>query len=547
MDSILQRIASRSKEYLARVPPSGPLIQHAHERVHPVSLPEPPSLVPALVNAGAPITLAQELQRAYQQQAIELKHRYETRASQLALALSQHPGPSTSQSIEPELFATIEKLYTARLEDWLKDCLSRYKKHASVIVGREDCSHRSKGAHTTFNTEYVPLLEHFFEENAFPTHADKVRLAKKSGMTYRQIHVWFQNKRTRSRKERRKTVSNAATFPMGSPCNGTKQCADHGVRNGQSPPRCKAMVDKVPSVMQDPLDAPAPPHAFPSTYPPSPRYQPFPGSSTLQSHLLPWRRRPSPVRSPSPVATSISDLVEMFLRLSVRDDHSHCQQQHSFHTPTIGAAVSAITTKPLSAPLFATCGPVEFVTKTAFVPLPVVPAPILLHPFETPSPQARPVTLIPSSVQKASKHGRKVAPLPKRLPQVSIKTKHGSMRPTPDYSNHRCQSSASSVRSSSSESSPSVATTPEVGSPSLLDEVSPIRGSRHPIDQEGFETAAADSLSREHLFEPSSVSDPIYSTISENSVRQGNSNAIMRAMRRAIPPRHARFPLCVGS
>lgn len=36
----------------------------------------------------------------------------------------------------------------------------------------------------------MPLLEHFFEENPFPTHADKVFLAKKSNMQYRQIHVW---------------------------------------------------------------------------------------------------------------------------------------------------------------------------------------------------------------------------------------------------------------------------------------------------------------------------------------------------------------------
>ena len=38
--------------------------------------------------------------------------------------------------------------------------------------------------------EYVPLLEHFFEENPFPTRADKLFLAKKSNMQYRQIHVW---------------------------------------------------------------------------------------------------------------------------------------------------------------------------------------------------------------------------------------------------------------------------------------------------------------------------------------------------------------------
>lgn len=43
---------------------------------------------------------------------------------------------------------------------------------------------------STSSQEYVPLLEYFFEENPFPTHADKAFLAKKSAMKYRQIHVW---------------------------------------------------------------------------------------------------------------------------------------------------------------------------------------------------------------------------------------------------------------------------------------------------------------------------------------------------------------------
>lgn len=65
----------------------------------------------------------------------------------------------------------------------------------------------------------MPLLEHYFAENPLPTHADKNFLAKKCGMTFRQIHVWvrsilsrfpfvlmsvymqFQNRRNRTRKE----------------------------------------------------------------------------------------------------------------------------------------------------------------------------------------------------------------------------------------------------------------------------------------------------------------------------------------------------------
>lgn len=84
--------------------------------------------------------------------------------------------------------------------------------------------------------EYVPLLEHFFDENPFPTHADKEFLAKKSNMQYRQIHVWvsnvlnsisalidfqpiqFQNRRNRTKKEvkplTKKPIYEGATKPL---------------------------------------------------------------------------------------------------------------------------------------------------------------------------------------------------------------------------------------------------------------------------------------------------------------------------------------------
>jgi hypothetical protein len=81
------------------------------------------------------------------------------------------------------------------------------------------------------------LLEYFFAENPFPTHADKVFLARKSAMTYRQIHVWvrviigtldpdvddlkkFQNKRNKMKKEgrvlRKKAVAEGAILPLDS-------------------------------------------------------------------------------------------------------------------------------------------------------------------------------------------------------------------------------------------------------------------------------------------------------------------------------------------
>ncbi|KAG6848753.1 hypothetical protein H0H93_014387 [Arthromyces matolae] len=50
-----------------------------------------------------------------------------------------------------------------------------------------------------FNHEYTPLLEKYFEYNAYPSAPDRAVLARKSMMTPRQIEVW--NHRNRAKKE----------------------------------------------------------------------------------------------------------------------------------------------------------------------------------------------------------------------------------------------------------------------------------------------------------------------------------------------------------
>jgi hypothetical protein len=41
-----------------------------------------------------------------------------------------------------------------------------------------------------YKQEFVPLLEKYFEYNAYPSHPDRAALARKSMMTPRQIEVW---------------------------------------------------------------------------------------------------------------------------------------------------------------------------------------------------------------------------------------------------------------------------------------------------------------------------------------------------------------------
>ncbi|KAG7099589.1 hypothetical protein E1B28_001419 [Marasmius oreades] len=52
-----------------------------------------------------------------------------------------------------------------------------------------------------FNHAYTPVLEKYFEFNEKPSGADRAAMAEKSGMTTRQIEVWFQNRRRRVKQQ----------------------------------------------------------------------------------------------------------------------------------------------------------------------------------------------------------------------------------------------------------------------------------------------------------------------------------------------------------
>ncbi|KAK1234991.1 hypothetical protein PQX77_001793 [Marasmius sp. AFHP31] len=52
-----------------------------------------------------------------------------------------------------------------------------------------------------FNHAYTPVLERYFDMNPKPSAADQEHLAAKSGMSRRQIEVWFQNRRRRTKAQ----------------------------------------------------------------------------------------------------------------------------------------------------------------------------------------------------------------------------------------------------------------------------------------------------------------------------------------------------------
>ncbi|RXW24007.1 hypothetical protein EST38_g1852 [Candolleomyces aberdarensis] len=85
----------------------------------------------------------------------------------------------------------ISKNHIPRIKERLSAQLASAKRQ-SVATERK---------RTPFNNEYTPVLEKYFDFNAYPSQRDRELLARKSMMTPRQIEVW--NHRNRSKKEGR--------------------------------------------------------------------------------------------------------------------------------------------------------------------------------------------------------------------------------------------------------------------------------------------------------------------------------------------------------
>ena len=203
----------------------------------------------------------------------------------------------------------------------------------------------------------------------------------------------------------------------------------------------------------------APPHAFPSSYPPSCHYDPFPcKSGSVYLGKPEWRRIPhgQPLLPPS---TSIDDLVERFSHLNVRDG----TQPRGSPELQSHAATVAITVIPSRAPH------PSLIVRKHIQPANIV----LLHPsvrapvscskgFQSPSPTSQPVTLIPLSVppnKSELSRRRKTAPLPQHFP--------GRRR-------NICRDTTPSESSSTSSSSPRLFSTDSESRSCSLSSVSPL-------------------------------------------------------------------------
>lgn len=62
--------------------------------------------------------------------------------------------------------------------------------------------HRARRARTNFSVESIAYLEEVFKLNQYPDINEREKLAKIADTTEARIQVWFQNKRSRNKKNR---------------------------------------------------------------------------------------------------------------------------------------------------------------------------------------------------------------------------------------------------------------------------------------------------------------------------------------------------------
>ncbi|KAG2350813.1 homeodomain protein 2 [Suillus weaverae] len=418
-----------------------------------ISLPDPPSIQPALMAAGAPPEISLAIDQAYQKQAAELRALCHSTVTRVYSDQTQYPSKFRFVT-EQKVLSSFTELYLRELVAWREQAVASYLKHASTSDKTRTSSSTAK-----FNHEYVPLLEYFFAENPFPTHADKAFLAKKSAMTYRQIHVWFQNRRNRMKKEgqvlRKKAVAEGATLPLDNLYQRMEKFIVSEEKKAPASPQSSPhsptkQGDEMMSITDNrcnPLEPLAPFHAFPSSYPPSCSYDPFPSKNGVTNFGAPkWLRRPTntAIRRPQ---LDTDGLVDRFSRINILDDSG----SRSRGSVDSFAAVAAITVIPFPAPLPALIRGTATHIAPIRAPLLSIPATAFRrHVFDTPSPQSRPITLVPASEiptgEKARR--RKMAPLPKRIPHGNP-VSHRGVTPAVSEVSVTSPSPSSPLRSSS--------------------------------------------------------------------------------------------------
>ncbi|KIJ26903.1 hypothetical protein M422DRAFT_37807 [Sphaerobolus stellatus SS14] len=179
--------------------------------LHAYRLPSPQPLLQQLSRAGISAFTASKINDAYLRTAEGLKVKSEgiLRESWSKLfSVQQHPDVMPAINLCKQMFEFQRKTYLSTLAQWEEQAIklanSQIGSHGASSAEAQS-SVQPKKPKRQFKSEFLPLFEFAFEKDRFPSREDKKHLARISSMSYRQVSVWFQNRRCRTGKHRRTT------------------------------------------------------------------------------------------------------------------------------------------------------------------------------------------------------------------------------------------------------------------------------------------------------------------------------------------------------
>ncbi|EIN13980.1 hypothetical protein PUNSTDRAFT_123737 [Punctularia strigosozonata HHB-11173 SS5] len=290
--STLERIAKLARNLCKRAESSisHPLPTQSHPTLI-ISLPEPPDLKDEFIELGCNASAAAKVSELLRNSGHQLKRITEAKSQRALEALPQ-------EHLQAKLVAVVTSRYLAILDGWVTELKDRLRARllaiSRQISKRHFISHdpdgrlrrTRKNKRTTFNHAYVALLEHFFSEHPYPTTHDKTWLAQRTGMTTKQISVWYQNRRNRSPKDsdykgRRVIVRKKVTLEdvkkeapeIIKPTAGEmrdEHAEFHEVHSSEEDyPEPDMMTPQISITAPNPFHYAAPNYAFPTRYPPA--------------------------------------------------------------------------------------------------------------------------------------------------------------------------------------------------------------------------------------------------------------------------------------
>ncbi|KAF9502395.1 hypothetical protein BDN71DRAFT_37447 [Pleurotus eryngii] len=321
-----------------------------HASSSSLTFPPLPDLVSHLQTVGLSDRATSKIVYAFQTGCFQLQTLHLAALSKmLANSAAEH-----GKALEAYVFES----YMQKLVALRKDILVYAKREHEKLPSKPNSTPNKPW----FNHDYVPALEKYFEYNAYPSAADRALMARKSMMTNRQIEVWFQNHRNRARKDGKPLARLHSSEPLPSdvsfdsldatmgdlirPESERREIEQQRESEDDESGGIEALVfslgldsssptdsvdgehgspkltQQLPQPQTNPLNAPAPPFAYPAPY--VPQAQSFLDAPTQHPSLTfpkpQWARQPANTRINLPLARrDIDHLTDLFVRLTVRE------------------------------------------------------------------------------------------------------------------------------------------------------------------------------------------------------------------------------------